>query len=76
MEVSASGGGFAKSTKEYLHWFYANFEHRIGCGGGSGDSGGIFSTLVSDTPILMMLTSFKLNGHLYFSRTHLKEPIS
>ena len=23
-----------------------NFEHEIGCGGGSGDSGGIFSTLV------------------------------
>jgi hypothetical protein len=33
VEVSASGGGFAKSTKEYLHRFYANFEHEIGSGG-------------------------------------------
>jgi hypothetical protein len=29
----------------YLHQPYAIFEHEIGCGIGSGDSGDIFSTL-------------------------------
>jgi hypothetical protein len=28
--------------KDYLHRFYTHFEHEMGCGGGSGGSGGIF----------------------------------
>jgi hypothetical protein len=31
---------------ENLHRFYTNFEHEIGYGGGSGDSGGIFTILL------------------------------
>jgi hypothetical protein len=45
VQVFDSGGGFANSIEEYLHRFYPDFEHKIGLGGGSGDSGGIFSIL-------------------------------
>ena len=48
MEVSTSDGGFAKNIKEYLHRFYTNFEHEIGSGGDSGDSGGIFAILAEE----------------------------
>jgi hypothetical protein len=32
--------------KEYLHQFCVNFEHEIGSGGGSGDSGGSLEYII------------------------------
>ena len=46
MEVFVCGGGLANGIEGYLHQFYSNFEHEIGCSGGSGDSGGIFTILL------------------------------
>ena len=37
-----------QKAQEYLHRFYANFEHEIGSGGDSGDSGGIFAILAEE----------------------------
>jgi hypothetical protein len=42
VEIFVSGGGFANSIKEYLHRFYADFEHKKRCGRGSGDGGGFY----------------------------------
>lgn len=45
------GGGFTNSIKGYLHQFQAKFEHELQYGGGSGDGGGSFFTLVGDAPL-------------------------
>ena len=48
VEVSAYSGGSICFKQEYLHQFYANFEHKIQYSGGSGDSGGFLSILCGD----------------------------
>ena len=48
MEVSVLGGGSICFKQEYLHRFSNDFGHKIGCGGGSGDSGGFFAILCDD----------------------------
>jgi hypothetical protein len=62
VEVLTHGGGFGNCIKEYLHQFYAKFEHKLHYGGGSGDSGGIFAILIE---MLFFFTILK-----YFSCFH------
>jgi len=52
VEVLEYGGGFANNIKEYLHQFYANFEHELRYDGGSGDSGGSIPTLEGEEEVL------------------------
>ena len=47
MEVSDFDGGFANSIKKFSPPLFRKFEHELHCGGGSGDSGGIFSILIT-----------------------------
>jgi hypothetical protein len=68
VQVSASSGDFAKSTKEYLHRFYANFEHEIGSGGDggdSGDSGGIFAILAEEDIYKSSLIKYFVYIYIY-----------
>ena len=40
VEVNVPSGGITFSLQEYLHQISISSEHKIGCGGGSGGSGG------------------------------------
>jgi copper chaperone len=64
VEVLFLGGDITYGIKEYLHRFYANFEHEFAHGGGGEYSGGIFSILI----VISYISVRRINKFILVSR--------